>query len=390
MLLVLTLGSGLVFYNLSVYLNLLSEQRGFSVAAMSGAVTAMFLIGAPVGIVVGRLIQQHDVRVILAAGSVMVGAALMLLGEVRAVWHVYAVYVLMGVGYSCVSLIPATTLIARWFDDARRPIAMSFAATGLSLGGVVFTPLTVLLMSVWSFERSMLAIGVVFTVAILPIAWFGVSPWPAGAAPDGKGGAGDAGPSARSRFFIGVTVAYVFNMAAQVGGITHLFNRARELLDPIDASFAVSILGTGSIIGRLVGGWVVTQIPMRGFVLGNMAGQTVGLAILALAGSRGVIWAGAALFGVTMGNLLMLHPLVLADAYPVRHFPRLYSLSQSFTSLGVAGGPLLVGWIHDGWGYVTAFAVGAVASFIAIAVFAASGPAPRHDQAGDDHGKSGD
>ena len=68
---VLTLGSGFVFYNLSVYLNVLSIQHGFSVASMSGAITLMFLVGAPVGIVVGRLIQRHDLRIIMTVGAVL-------------------------------------------------------------------------------------------------------------------------------------------------------------------------------------------------------------------------------------------------------------------------------------------------------------------------------
>ncbi len=98
MMLVLTLGSGFVFYNLSVYLNLLSVQRGFSVATMSGAITLMFLAGAPVGIVVGRLIQRHDLRIVMTVGAVITGVALAALGRVQSLWQVYLAYVVLGDG----------------------------------------------------------------------------------------------------------------------------------------------------------------------------------------------------------------------------------------------------------------------------------------------------
>lgn len=387
LLVVLTVGSGFVFYNLSVYMNLLAERRGISVAGMSGAITVMFLVGAPVGMVVGRLIQRRDVRGIMLAGSALGGLALAGLGQVREVWEVYLAFAILGMGYTCVSLIPATTLVTRWFDDARRPFAMSFTSTGLSLGGVILTPLTVLLVSAWSWDQAMLFIGVMFTACIAPIAWFVVRPWPAGAGPAPPGNRRDAAVYrgiTRSRFFVLVTAAYVITMAAQVGALAHLFNRAAEVLDPIDASFAVSILGAASIIGRLTGGLIVTRVPLKGFVVANLLGQMLGLTVLAQAEERSIVWLGAAMFGVTIGNLLMLHPLLLAQVYSVRHFPRLYSLSQSFTTLGVAGGPLLLGWLHDVTGYLTAFFVAAGLSAVAAAILATSRLPTRDDQAGND------
>jgi MFS family permease len=386
--LVLTLGSGFVFYNLSVYLNLLSVQRGFSVVSMSGAVTLMFLVGAPVGLLVGRLIQRYDLRIIMTVGAVITGVALAMLGRVQSIWQVYLAYVVMGVGYTCVSLLPVTTLITRWFDDARRPVALSVTSTGLSLGGVVFTPLTVLAVAAWSFESAMLVIGVVFILCILPITWLSVRSWPANSRPSGNASPRDVATYrgiTRSRFFVGVTMTYLVTMAAQVGGITHMFNRASELLLPLDASFAVSILGTGSIVGRLAGGWLVTRLPMRGFIVGNLIGQTAGLLVIAWAESRGSLWFGAGLFGVSIGNLLMLHPLMLAQAYSVHHFPRLYALSQSFTTLGLASGPLLLGYIRDSASYTAAFLIAASGSVLAIVALLASGPAPRDEQSADDH-----
>jgi MFS family permease len=188
---------------------------------------------------------------------------------------------------------------------------------------------------------------------------------------------------------VGVTITYLVTMAAQVGGLTHLFNRAAELVDRLDASFAVSILGMGSIVGRLAGGWLVSRLPMRSFIVGNLIGQSAGLLVIALADSRGALWFGAGLFGISIGNLLMLHPLLLAQAYSVRHFPRLYALSQSFTTLGLAGGPLLLGWVRDSTDYRLAFLIAAAGSMLAMLVLLSSGLAPRDDQPTDDYQNAG-
>ena len=152
---------------------------------------------------------------------------------------------------------------------------------------------------------------------------------------------------------------------------------ASELLSAIDASFAVSILGTASVVGRLIGGWILTRLATRTFVIVTLIGQTLGLFLFALSETRAMVWTAAGLFGVNMGNLLMLHPLVLAEVYSVQNFPRLYSLGQSFTSVGVACGPLLLGWIYERAGYPFAFAAAGVVSCLALVLFLSSGPAPR-------------
>jgi len=52
------------------------------------------------------------------------------------------------------------------------------------------------------------------------------------------------------------------------------------------------------------------------------------------------------LFGLTVGNVLMLQPLLLVDAFGTREYARIYSVSQLLTALGVAGGPALVGLLQ--------------------------------------------
>ena len=81
------------------------------------------------------------------------------------------------------------------------------------------------------------------------------------------------------------------------------------------------------------------------------------------------------LSGLTVGNLLMLHPLLLAARFGVRDYGRIYSRSQLVATLGVAAGPLFIGALHDVVdGYGIAFAVAGGASLLAAGVLAVSGP----------------
>ena len=175
---ILTVSSGLGFYNLSVYMNVLAAQRGFSIAAASNAVGLFFLMSGGAGLAIGRILQRHDARLVMVVGALLGGGAIASIGWVSAISHLYTVYALFGIGYACVSVLPATTLITRWFEASMRPLAVSLTTTGLSVGGVVMTPLSTLLLAHWPIEQAMAVLAGAFTLVIMPFAWFGVRSFP--------------------------------------------------------------------------------------------------------------------------------------------------------------------------------------------------------------------
>ena len=84
-----------------------------------------------------------------------------------------------------------------------------------------------------------------------------------------------------TRFFWGISIAYIFLMMAQVGGIAHQYGLARELLSESQTAMAVAILPIASIVGRLIGGWLIDRMSIRLFAIGIMILQAVSLTLLA-------------------------------------------------------------------------------------------------------------
>jgi MFS family permease len=61
--------------------------------------SSYYLIGAVLIIAVGRLIDPHGPRGVLAYGVCAMAGALALLGQITALWQLFAVYVCSGVGH---------------------------------------------------------------------------------------------------------------------------------------------------------------------------------------------------------------------------------------------------------------------------------------------------
>ena len=79
---------------------------------------------------------------------------------------------------------------------------------------------------------------------------------------------------------------------------------------------------------------------------------------------------------MTVGNLLMLQPLLMATAFGVRDYPRIYSVANLWMTVGVAGGPLALGVLYDLLSYQTAFLAASAASGVALVVFFGAGALP--------------
>ena len=266
------------------------------------------------------------------------------------------------------------------------------ASTGLSVGGILLTPAAKWLLDERGLEAGTPVLGLVFVLGTVPFALWLVRPDPAieGWLPDGeRSSQGSPRPLAygtayadavRTRFFVAVTFGYLLVLGSQVGAIQQLVRLAEERTDKSTASFAVLFLAGTSVIARLVGGRVVARLPMAGFTITLAALQSVALVAIALSDSRVALFAAIVVFGATVGNILMLQPLLIAERFGVVDYPRIFSRSQFIMMLGTALGPLVLGWLHDNaGGYQTSYLVAAGCSMAGAAVLASGGAATMID-----------
>ena len=387
---VLTVSAGIGFYGLSVYLRALTVEQGFSVGVVSAATAGFFVVGGLVGLPAASWTARRDPRPLVAAGACACAVSLLLLGRLSEPWQVFAAYALFGAGFSASSLVPGTTLVTRWFAR-RRSVALSVATTGLSAGGVLLTPLVAAAVERYGLQATSPYLAAAFVVVVVPVSALLLHPSPQamGLQPDGDPDpppgtdltvAGTPQATAvRTRFFVAVTVAHLLAMCAQVGGMAHVYNLVAERRDAALAASVLSVLAGASLVGRLVGGVVASRVSMRLMAVVLMATQGVSLLLLSVVSSPAALLLSTVLFGATVGNLLMLHPLLLAERFGVRDYPGIYSRSQLAATVGIAAGPAVAGAMHDALdGYGAAFAVIAAASVLAAVALSLSGRTHPH------------
>ncbi len=386
----LTFSSGLGFYGLAVYLQAFSSERQWSVSSISLATTLFFLVGGISGVWIAKFIAKHDVRIMVLGGACLATIALFSMRFVEHRWQLFAVYIFYSLGWSASGMGPITTVVTRWFH-VRRAGALAIASTGLSMGGIVVTPFIKWILDSQGIHNGSPWLALIWFCGTVPVTLFLLRafPQPYGWLPDGEraepGQVGDISgtplnEAVRTKFFRAVAIGYIFALGAQVGGALQLVKLVEERTDRSTATLATIILSSMSIISRFVAGRIIPRVDMTKFTVGLAIVQGLSLASMALNESRIGLLLSIALFGITIGNMVMMQSLLIAERFGVRDYPRIAARSGLISFSGTALGPLLLGWLYDvAGGYRSSYLAAAACSLIGATMFSFAGSASEQD-----------
>lgn len=379
-------------FGMSVYVFALSEGQGgagFTVATVSSGVTVAYLVSAGLMLVVGSAFARLGPRPMVAFGAVALAAGVSLLPQAHAVWQLYAAFAVLGVGMSCLSTVAIGTTLAPWFE-VHQGRAMSTAMLGASLGGMLGTPLLMAGIRHLGFAHTAwLAAGVALAV-IVPLAVFVLRsrPQDMGLLPDGLPPQDGAAPAAaapawdrrsalRTRQFQTQVVAFGIALMVQVGFLSHHVPIAVPLLGPQGAAMAVTAAAVAAFAGRLLLARYADRIDVRKATAGVLCVATCSLVGMALLPTPAAMMALSISYGLTVGNVTTLAPIVVRREFGAASFGAVFGASATMTQIAMALGPSVFGGIRQAWGsYAPALVLGALLNLVAAAALVWGGRRP--------------
>jgi MFS family permease len=377
-------GWGLGFYGPPVYLHAMREARGFSLGVVSIAVTVHYLAGAIVVANVPALYRRFGLPAVTIAAAVLLSVGVAGWAIASAPWQLFAATVVSGAGWAAMGAVPVNAAVSPWFVRVR-PAALGTAYNGASFAGLIFSPLWVALISTMGFPAAAAIVGAVTIVAVAVLAsrYFARTPEEMGLEPDGDTvGAPNNVTSSRARplpgpalwrdfAFITLAAGAALSLFAQIGLITHLYSL---LVPPLGAEWAGLTMGIGTgagMGGRMLVAWLMPDgADRRRVACMSYAVQIVGtLLLLAAAGeSISLLLAGVLLFGVGIGNVTSMPPLIAQVEFVKDDVPRVVALVVAIGQATYAFAPAAFGFIRE---FAGAGAVFAVAALIYVAAIGA-------------------
>jgi MFS family permease len=372
-----------VMFSLAVFLDPLAKDTGWSRTGISAAMTLNFLVMGAGGFGWGALSDRFGTRIVVLIGAVLLGLSMVVASRATSLLQFQLTYgILVGLAASTffAPMIAATT---GWFDTQRN-LAVSLVSAGMGVAPMTISPLARWLITTYDWRTAMLVIGFLAWVLLIPAALF-VRQRPTTAADEPSSVDVPEGPitsvaqALRSPKFIVLGLTFFTCCAAHSGPIFHMVSYAITCgIAPMAAVTIYSVEGLAGLGGRLLLGVTADRYGTKRILIAGLLTQAIAIASYAFIRELGEFYALAVIFGIAYGGVMPLYASLARDYFSQRIMGTVFGAATMLSSLGMASGPLVGGWIFDRYGgYSWLFLASSALGIAAVAMAFAFPRAPQ-------------
>ncbi len=349
-----------------VFLPPLLKHFGWTRARVSTLGSAGALIAGVCGPIVGWLVDRIDARRVMLAGVLTVAVGFIVASRADSYYLLLAANLMIAIGVTAATLIPASLVIASWFGE-RRGLAMGLTFAGTSLGGAAMIVVANKAIAVGGWRAGYVAMAIPMLVIVVPLVLFVVRSRPAPTI-DSADLAGarvetvvvpgvELAEAFRSRSFWLIAIAEFFYACAIGGTLVHLvvYLIGTGYTATLSAS-SLSMIYLMSTVGKLSLGPSADRLSPRIVLALVFAGAALGTILLLAAGSAAMLAGFILLVGIASGTPLVLLPLVFIQSLGLKRLGSMQGAAGILATIGAAIGPVAAGRIFDVSGsYAVAF-----------------------------------
>jgi len=368
-------------YGPSVYLHTISQMHDWSIGLVSSALTLAFLVNASVLSVVGSAISKYGPQRVMALGAAVMASGFIAMSAITQVWHVYASFALMGLGWACLSTTAITSSLAPWFDR-HQGRAVSTAMLGASIGGMVGVPVLLALIGAFGFSIAILVVALIVLTTVWPISFFimrrhpqDLGLYPDGIAPTNTSQASTPRTWTRSAALSTtalrtVTLAFGFALMVQIGFLTHQVSLLLPAIGASGTALCVTLAAVLAFMGRILLARFSDHLDVRLIACGVLLNAAVSLSLGAFLNDYTWALIIAVLgFGLSAGSITTLPPLIVRREFGAASFGTIFGIAAMLMQLMSSLGPAFFGVLFDlSGGYQLPLGLAAGLNFFAAAV----------------------
>ena len=357
--------SALLIQSFGAYVAVLSDERGWSKTALSGAAALQSVESAIVGPALGFLIDRFGPQSMIRIGMVVFALGFIALSQIDSLTGFYVCAILLALGASLSGYFPLTVALIQWFERYRAR-ALAIMSLGLALGGLV-VPLVAWSMQHFGWRSTAMGSGLIVMLVGLPLATvIRRRPQDHGETVDGlppdaphlEGGPPGARSASfeftarqalRTRAFWLLAMGHAFALLVVTAVNVHAISHMKEGLgySVSQAALVIMIMTVGQVAGVGLGALLGDRFDKRYVAAACMLGHALGLLLLTYATHAVEVGAFAILHGVAWGLRGPFMQAMRADYFGRNAIGTILGLSAALIALGQIAGPLVAGTLAD-------------------------------------------
>jgi MFS family permease len=342
--------ASLVVYTFGVFLKPLATTFHWTRAQVSFAFTLAALTVAVCSPFLGRLLDRVPARRVIIPCTLVYGVAFASLSLLTGrLWHLYAVFVVLGVVGNGTTQLGYARVVSAWFDQQRgRALAAVMAGSGL--GSMLFPPIAEWLIGAYGWRFAYAVLGAVILAIALPLPLLFLRE-PRHELPTNINGANrerEGAGGVWSRPFLGIAGALLLFSFATNGLNTHWAALlSDEGASAAEAGLVLSMAGSATLAAKLSTGYLLDRFRATRVSAMLLALSAAGFAIVLLPYRPSLALLSAILFGIGMGAESDAVPYLLTRYFGLSRFGELYGYTWCVYAVAGATGPVVMGAAFD-------------------------------------------
>lgn len=360
------------FYTFGLFIGPISEEFGWSTMMITGVFTVRSLTSALLGPVIGHIADRDNgARWLMPGGVLAAAGSVFLVSRMQTAWQFYFYYGVIGaLGMIGFGGLVSHTIIAKWFVRMRGR-AMGIASMGVSISGLIFIPLNHYLISHFGWRQTLAVCSmIILALAFIPtLLLIRRSPEDLGLLPDGldpgqdideRGNglpANDADiyedswtlrEALHTKALWLMLIAFNTTGLAFSGVMIHYYPYMQA--KGIDSDMAAASMTSYAFfcaVVKIPWGLLAEKISVRYCIMSVYLGCALGLAILIFSHSTALIFVYAAVYGISIGGIMVTREVLFADYYGRKFIGTIRGVVMPLNLIAMAGGPVFAAWLYD-------------------------------------------
>ena len=337
-------------FSLAVFLGPMSASTGWGRATISTAMTLDFLIMGFAGFAWGTASDRFGPRIVVLSGAILLGAGLLVASRaITPLGFQLGFGVLVGVAAGAF-FAPMIATVTAWFDT-QRALAVSLVSAGVGVAPMTVSPFAAWLISHYDWRTAMATIGVFAWILLIPAALLVRRAPPIENRTTTTQTAG-SGPSLKAALvspqFLVLGMTFFFCCAAHSGPIFHVVSYAISCGVPTMAAVSIySLEGLSGLGGRLLLGVAADRLGVKPVLICGLLVQSLAIMGYLFASRLNEFYLLSLVFGAAYGGVMPLYAVLARDYFEQRLMGSVFGAATMLSSLGMALGPVVGGWVFD-------------------------------------------
>lgn len=352
---------GTVQFAFGFFIEPLEEEFGWSrtqvnVSLSIGVVTSFL---SPL---IGNLMDRFGARWTMAGSILLVAIAFLLRSIMTELWQFYLFSGIMFAGTPGATMMPAGRLVLTWFPKARGRM-MGIVTSGNNIGSGIAVPIVAGLIGMvgWRWTWGLMGIFLIGMAMIVILVirdtadevlkeqrkrW--APPKITEQEQMGMNGGMTVSAAVRTSAFWFLVVGMTLQQFVRTGVVSQMVPHLEQVgfTRAVAASMMI-VLAVFAGSSKLIFGRLSESITARISFIVIMILQAVGLTVLLVSGGSAITWGAIVVFGLGMGGVGALTPLVVFDMFGLKQFGSIMGLTRMSIAIPIFLGPIMAGIIFD-------------------------------------------